>query len=100
MILSLVAGTGLTWLLALRWQSAPASERRGVIEVAALRELASRFLPDSRVDELFVYGVSARVLESQVEKELAAVFGAASARLLLDTVARNPEGTAVGRPWR
>ena len=85
-ILSLLAGTAVTWLLALRWQSAPASDRRGVIGVAALRELASRFLPDARVDELFVHGVSARILESQVENELASVFGAASARLLLDRV--------------
>jgi signal transduction histidine kinase/Na+/proline symporter len=89
-ILSLVAGTLLTWLLALRRQHAPASGLRGEIEVAALRELASRFLPEARVDQLFVHGVSAGVLEAQVEGELAAVFGAASARLLLDTARREP----------
>ena len=89
-ILSLAAGTLLTWLLALRWQSTPASARRGSIEVAALRELASRFLPDARVDQLFVKGISASALETEVESELAAVFGAASARLLLDTVRKEP----------
>lgn len=89
-ILSLTAGTLVTWLLSLRWQSAPASGKRGTIEVAALRELASRFLPEARVEQLFVHGVSAGKLETQVETELAAVFGAASARLLLDTVRQEP----------
>jgi signal transduction histidine kinase/Na+/proline symporter/ActR/RegA family two-component response regulator len=90
LVLSLVAGTIVTWLLALRRDHAPASTRAGEIEAAALRDLASRFLPEARVDELFVHGVPAAVLEAQVERELAAVFGAASARLLLDTARREP----------
>ena len=89
-VLSLTTGAVLTWLLALRQQSAPTAGYRGEIEVAALRDLASRFLPETRVDQLFVHGVSASALEAQVENELATVFGAASARLLLDTARREP----------
>jgi len=90
LILSLVAGTLVTWLLALRRDATPAPGRSGEIEVAALRELALGFLPESRVDELFVHGATANELESQVEHEMASVLGAASAHLLLDTARREP----------
>ena len=89
-VLSLLAGTLLTWGLALRQRATPTTGQRGEIEVAALRELALRFLPEARVDQLFVHGVRADALEAQVEHELGTVFGAASARLLLDTARREP----------
>jgi PAS domain S-box-containing protein len=88
--LSLIAGAVTTWVLAVRHQHEPAAGQRGEIEVAALRELASRFLPEARVDQIFVHGIGADALERQVEVELAAVFGAASAHLLLDTARREP----------
>jgi signal transduction histidine kinase/ActR/RegA family two-component response regulator len=90
LVLSLVAGTGVTWLLALRRGHAPAPGARAEFEVAALRDLAARFLPEARVEQLFVPGVPADALESQIERELASVLGTASARLLLETARGTP----------
>ncbi|EIL99409.1 histidine kinase [Rhodanobacter thiooxydans] len=64
----------------------------GDVGLVELRALAMRFLPSERVDHLFANAPaagpagSARVAE--VEHELAAVIGAASARLLLEVVHR------------
>jgi signal transduction histidine kinase/Na+/proline symporter len=89
-LLSLAVGALVTLLLAARKRDEPRTGRGGEIETAALRELALRFLPETRVDELFVHGVSNATLEAQVERELALMLGAASAHLLLDTARREP----------
>ncbi|MEO8858596.1 MAG: PAS-domain containing protein, partial [Burkholderiaceae bacterium] len=64
----------------------------GDVGVVELRALATRFLPTERVAYLFdtapVTGLAGSVQVAQVEHELAAVIGAASARLLLDVVHR------------
>ncbi|WP_266159015.1 PAS-domain containing protein [Dyella silvatica] len=68
----------------------------GDIGVAELRALAARFLPPERVQPLFD-GVSLQALAggarvAAVEHELAAVIGAASARLLLEVVSQQRRG--------
>jgi len=70
---------------------APGASRAGAtprLDTAVLRGLASRFLPPERSARLFGQGVSASEVETRVEHELAAVLGAASARLLLDAARR------------
>lgn len=62
----------------------------GGIGVAELRALASRFLSPDRVQHLFAdaptQGLAGATRVAEVEHELAAVIGAASARLLLEVV--------------
>lgn len=58
------------------------------LEPHVLRGLAARFLPAERSALLFDSGLEGRALEDGVEHELAAVVGAASARLLLDAARR------------
>ncbi|SFS04127.1 PAS domain S-box-containing protein [Dyella sp. OK004] len=64
--------------------------RVGGIGAAELRALASRFLPAERVTHLFdgapTQGLASPARAAEVEHELAAVIGAASARLLLEVV--------------
>ncbi len=64
----------------------------GHVGVTELRALATRFLPLERVDHLFdaapPVGPSGSLRVAEVEHELAAVIGAASARLLLEVVHR------------
>jgi signal transduction histidine kinase len=64
----------------------------GHIGVTELRALATRFLPAERVEHLFdaapLAGPSGSLRVAEVEHELAAVIGAASARLLLEVVHR------------
>lgn len=64
------------------------SERGAGLEPAILHELARRFLPGGRVAPLFATRCDPAELEAAVEHELAAVVGAASARLLLDAARR------------
>jgi PAS domain S-box-containing protein len=90
LMLSLVAGTLATWLLSLRRGTSTRGDRTGAIGDDALFDLATRFLPESRIQELFAPQADAAGREAQVERELAAVLGAASARLLLDTARREP----------
>jgi signal transduction histidine kinase/Na+/proline symporter len=87
-LLSLAAGTLVTVVLALRRRHEPRAARSGEIEPAALRELARRFLAEPRAEELFAAEDHGPALEAQVERELASMLGAASARLLLDTARR------------
>lgn len=58
----------------------------------ALRDAGRRFLPRERVDELLAHapqsGPVPAVIEARMERELSAVLGAASARLLLDAARR------------
>ncbi len=64
----------------------------GHVGVTELHALAARFLPPERVEHLFegapASGSSGSARVAQVEHELAAVIGAASARLLLEVVHR------------
>jgi len=64
----------------------------GDVGVTELRALAARFLPAERVEHLFhnapLTGSSGSTRVAEVEHELAAVIGAASARLLLEVVHR------------
>jgi signal transduction histidine kinase/Na+/proline symporter len=87
-LLSLVAGTLVTLFLAWRGRHEPKIGSSGEIEPAALRELARRFLAETRAQELFATQDHGPALEAQVERELASILGAASARLLLDTARR------------
>jgi PAS domain S-box-containing protein len=58
------------------------------LDPGALRTVAERFLPASRCARLFGGDAAPGEIESRVEHELAAVVGAASARLLLDAARR------------
>jgi signal transduction histidine kinase len=64
----------------------------GHVGVNELRALAARFLPSERVEHLFAdapaTGSAGTARVAEVEHELAAVIGAASARLLLEVVHR------------
>jgi PAS domain S-box-containing protein len=66
------------------------------IGVAELRALASRFLPAERVAHVFedapAQGLAGAARVAEVEHELAAVIGAASARLLLEVVRQQRRG--------
>jgi PAS domain S-box-containing protein len=85
---SLVANLAFTALLA-RLPGAAAEPRpRARLSPEVLRDLAGRFLSSERVARLFAGEAEAAALEAAVEHELAAVLGAASARLLLDAARR------------
>lgn len=88
---SLFLGT-LTTLLVAGLRSAPhRSEARGS-DLRTLRNAGRRFLPAQRVDELLrgapQSGPVPVMIELGLERELAAVLGSASARLLLDAARR------------
>lgn len=88
--LSLFAGTVVTWLLASRWRSFRDSSG-AAMDVAALRRLAARFLPEEQLALAFAEGAAGGQGEppqARIERELASVLGAASARLLLETAQR------------
>jgi PAS domain S-box-containing protein len=91
-LLSLAANVAVIALVAnSRIAHAARDGHRGRVDVADLRALSSRFLPDEQVQMLFV-GTEAdssasEPLVAAIEHELAAMIGASSARLLL-TVAR------------
>ncbi|GAB3516290.1 hybrid sensor histidine kinase/response regulator [Pseudoxanthomonas daejeonensis] len=88
---SLFMGTAVT-LLAMAWRrDAPRRASRN-LGADALRDAGRRFLPGEKVVELLAQaprtGPVPAVIEAQVERELSAVLGAASARLLLDAARR------------
>lgn len=88
---SLFVGT-LATLLAMAWRrEAPRRASRN-LDAEALRDAGRRFLSDEKVVELLAaaprQGPVPAVVEAQVERELSAVLGAASARLLLDAARR------------
>ncbi|MEI7037791.1 hybrid sensor histidine kinase/response regulator [Fulvimonas yonginensis] len=94
---SLAANVASMWLVAQsRYGQAAHATGVGDVGVAELRALAERFLPPERVAHLFAaapaQGAAGHVRVDSVEHELAAVIGAASARLLLEVVHR--EGRA------
>lgn len=88
---SLFVGT-LTTLLAAMWRrDAPRYPGRN-LDRSALRDAGLRFLPRERVEQLLDgaprEGVAPASVETRMERELSAVLGSASARLLLNA-ARN-----------
>jgi signal transduction histidine kinase/CheY-like chemotaxis protein len=88
---SLFVGTAATGLVALWRRAAPRRARRG-LDAQTLRDAGSRFLARDRVDQLLhqapATGAVPAQTEAQVERELAAVLGSASARVLLDAARR------------
>ncbi len=90
--LSLLAGTLLTWLDAARRGNRTDSAAGAGFPRERLQEIATRFLPEERVRSLLAdAGESEAVpgpIEQRIERELASVLGAASARLLLDAARR------------
>jgi signal transduction histidine kinase/CheY-like chemotaxis protein len=91
-LLSLVAGALVTWMLASRLDAAPDRAGGATLSRTGLREVAIRFLPSQKVDQVLAavttQGAVPADVEQRVERELAAVLGAASARLLLDAARR------------
>jgi PAS domain S-box-containing protein len=88
---SLFVGTLATVVLAASWSATPRRSTRG-LDLATLRAASQRFLPRERVARL-LEGVAGTGpvpadAEERVERELAAVLGAASARVLLDAARR------------
>lgn len=96
-VLSLATNVLVVWLVA-NTAYGRAVGAAGVADVglAELRALAVRFLPPERVDHLFSqapeHGLAGPERMAEVEHELAAVIGAASARLLLEVVHRQGQG--------
>jgi signal transduction histidine kinase/CheY-like chemotaxis protein len=88
---SLFLGTAATLLLAASWGGAPRRTQRG-LDAATLRAASLRFLPRERVAQLLQgtpgAGPVPVAVEERVERELAGVLGAASARVLLDAARR------------
>ncbi len=84
--LSLLAGTVVTVMSASLRGAAP-GEVPAELGRGTLREAALRFLPAERVDALLA-DPDLQAVQPRVERELAAVLGAASARLLLDAARR------------
>ncbi|MEO7916579.1 MAG: PAS-domain containing protein, partial [Dokdonella sp.] len=89
-VLSLLVETVVTLLFALR-ETAPDRREPMHFEVEVLRDLGARFLPIDRVGRLLGQpstGIATTSQRERIERELATVFGAASARLLLDAARR------------
>ncbi|MDO5504818.1 MAG: PAS-domain containing protein [Pseudoxanthomonas suwonensis] len=89
--LSLGAGTLVTVLLAARMR-APARVATGLVDAATLRNAGRRFLPPEKVEALLHdaprQGPVPAITATRMERELAAVLGSASTRLLLDAARR------------
>ncbi len=88
---SLFVGTAAT-LLAMAWRRDTPDRARRNLDADALRDAGRRFLPFEQVERLLATaprnGPVPAQIEAQVERELSAVLGAASARLLLDAARR------------
>lgn len=88
---SLFAGAGTTLVLS-AWLSAPDRDVARGSDLRTLRQAGRRFLPVRVVDELLrgapATGAVPSAIETRFERELAAVLGSASARLLLDAARR------------
>ncbi len=93
LVLSLAVGTSITFLLAARG-AGQVPGQAGVLDRASLRALAGRFLAPERLDSVLGESTPSAPVpadaESLIERELAAVLGAASTRLLLDAARREP----------
>jgi len=88
-VTSLLANLALIALV-LRLSGRTVAQRHeaAAVRPEVLRDLGERFLPAERIAPLFAASRDARALEAEIEHELAAVVGAASARLLLDAARR------------
>ena len=92
---SLFVGVAVTLLLSLRHSpdDAAARRRRPGASRQTLASAGRRFLSSARVDELLqdspAQGPVPRRVQARMERELSAVLGAASARLLLDAARRD-----------
>lgn len=85
-LVSLGAATLIPLLIDVLWKRRPRAGDDRLIPLSALRDIAGRFLRGGRVDELFAGAQSTtKALQREVERELAAVLGAASTRLLMDS---------------
>ncbi|MCW4453470.1 PAS domain-containing hybrid sensor histidine kinase/response regulator [Flavobacterium sp. MXW15] len=88
---SLFVGT-LATLLAMAWRRDTPDRTHRNLDADALRDAGRRFLPFERVEQLLAeaprHGPVPALTEAQLERELSAVLGAASARLLLDAARR------------
>ncbi|KAF1693694.1 hybrid sensor histidine kinase/response regulator [Pseudoxanthomonas koreensis] len=88
---SLFMGTLVT-LLAMAWRREAPHRASRNLDADALRDAGRRFLPGDKVAELLASaprsGPVPALVEARVERELSAVLGAASARLLLDAARR------------
>ncbi len=88
---SLFVGTAVT-LLAMVWRRDTPDRTRRNLDADALRDAGRRFLPWEKVQRLLAdaprQGPVPAATEAGVERELSAVLGAASARLLLDAARR------------
>jgi PAS domain S-box-containing protein len=92
-VFSLLAGTAVPFLLG--GIATPRHERGTALalDAAVLRGVAQRFLPAERVERVLAReGGAGGSAEASLEHELAAVLGAASARLLLDAARRENAG--------
>ena len=86
---SLIANLALIGLgQRIGWRQGESATEAQRLEPEVLRRLADRFLPNDRIAMLFDQSREGYQLEADVEHELAAVVGAASARLLLDAARR------------
>ncbi len=88
---SLFVGTAATLLAAMLRREAPRFAQRG-LDAKTLRDAGLRFLPRERVQQ-WLEGVEGNgpvpaATEAAIERELAAVLGSASARVLLDAARR------------
>ncbi|MGH8053400.1 MAG: hybrid sensor histidine kinase/response regulator [Stenotrophomonas sp.] len=88
---SLFVGTAVT-LLAMVWRRDTPDRTSRNLDADTLRDAGRRFLTPEKVQHLLAdaprHGAVPSVIEAQVERELSAVLGAASARLLLDAARR------------
>lgn len=88
---SLFLGTLTTVLVAVWRREAPRRAYRG-LDATTLRDAGARFLPRERVAQLLqdvpASGPVPLAVEERIERELAAVLGSASARVLLDAARR------------
>ena len=90
--MSLFAGVVVTWITAAWWQAVPRRAGARGLALETLREAGRRFLPRDAVDAALLgaplSGAVPALQEARLERELAAVLGSASARLLLDAARR------------
>jgi len=95
-VLCLLAGLATTWVAsgwrAAWWQAVPRRAGARGLTLDSLREAGRRFLPHDAVEAALrgapPTGAVPALQEGRLERELAAVLGAASARLLLDAARR------------
>ena len=90
-VLSLVAGTTVTVAFAALSRATPDARAGSGLARERLQEIAARFLPEQRVRAMLAEAGEGDVpsaVEQAIERELAAVLGAASSRLLLDAARR------------